>query len=64
MVRLKRDEEPVKGVDLKVEEWRLHSGKKIIEVSAAGPRNALDVSQFKRRVVDKLMNEHAVRAPR
>ena len=61
LVRLKRSDDPVVGVDLKVEEWRLRSGRKVIEVSVSGPRNAVDVNQFQLRVVDKLMTQHAVR---
>jgi hypothetical protein len=61
MVRLKRDDAVGNGVDLKVEEWRLRSGQKIIEVSASGPRDALDVSKLRLQVFDKLMSKHAVR---
>ena len=59
--QVERDFVAVTGVDLKVEEWRLRSGQKIIEVSISGPRNAVDVNQFKLRVVDKLTTKHAVR---
>jgi hypothetical protein len=61
VVRLKRSDDPVTGADLKVEEWRLRSGHRIIEVSVSGPRNAVDVNKFKLRVVDKLTIKHAVR---
>lgn len=61
MVRLKRSDDPVVGVDLKVEEWRLRSGQKIIEVSVSGPRNAVNVNQFKLGVVDKLTTNHSIR---
>jgi hypothetical protein len=49
MVRLKRSDDPVVGVDLKVEDWRLRSGQAVIDVSVSGPHNAVGVNQFKLR---------------
>ena len=41
---------------IKVEQWDLHSGKRLIEVSVNGQNNGIDLEKFQRGIVGPLLN--------
>ena len=46
---------------LKVEEWHLTGGRRLIEVSRTGPDTQVELESFRREVVDPLVKVHQVR---
>ncbi len=46
----------LKSKDMKAEEWQLSSGAKVIEISLSGKDTKKELENFRRSVVDVLIN--------